>query len=197
MHQVNSTNESTTNLEKSPAGDDQQSPDDLDINAVFFNRLTEYLVMNEISKHGLCRPVYAKYNNGIAYGYTQGVVLNGALMLTNDFLNEMATKLAKFHSIKYEIPDAKFKTHFDRMANQFGPMVEHMANNVDAFLNSADEFPYNKFPRLSSLHEIDQKILSLLTQIGLGEIVFCHNDANQKNVIWNAQERTLGKCGDY
>lgn len=27
----------------------------------FFSRLTEYLVMNEVSKFGLCQPVYAKF----------------------------------------------------------------------------------------------------------------------------------------
>ena len=59
--------------------------------------------------------IYAKYKNGLCYGYTEGVTLDGALMLTNDFLNEMATKLAKFHSIKFEIPSIKFETHFHRI----------------------------------------------------------------------------------
>ena len=73
--------------------------------------------MQVVSSRGLCQPVYATYNNGIAYGFTRGVTLNGQLMLTEDFLNEAATKLARFHSIKYEIPDLPFKTHLERSEN--------------------------------------------------------------------------------
>ena len=114
-------------------------------------------------------------------------------MLTNDFLNEIATKLAKFHSIKYEIPDAKFKTHFEKMDTQFRPMIEHLITPVQTGLNSINEFPYNQYPKLIDLFTLRQKLISLLTQIGFGEIVFCHNDTNQKNIIWNAQQRTLGE----
>lgn len=41
-------------------------------------------------------------------------------MLTHDFLNEAATKMAKFHSIKYEVPGIPFKTHYDRVYDQMG-----------------------------------------------------------------------------
>lgn len=42
---------------------------DFDIGTAFFNRITEFSVMNEVSKYGLCQPVYAKYKNGICYGF--------------------------------------------------------------------------------------------------------------------------------
>ena len=96
----NQTNGGLNNGETSAAKPENGSNEtvqqpEVDFSEVIFSRMTEYKVMNEISKYGLCKPVYARYTNGIAYGYTQGVVLNGALMLTNDFLNEMATKLGK------------------------------------------------------------------------------------------------------
>src|SRR5699024_1800819 len=68
-----------------------------------FNRLIEYQLMNEISKHGLCQPVYAKYSNGICYGYAEGTTLTGSLMNSEEYLQEAASKLARFHSIKYQI----------------------------------------------------------------------------------------------
>ena len=115
-------------------------------------------------------------------------------MLTNDFLNEMATKLAKFHSIKYEIPDVKFKTYFERMETQFiNPMIERMIEPVQVCIDGIDEFPYDQYPKLIDIFALKKKLISLLTQIGFGEIVFCHNDTNQKNIIWNAQQRTLGE----
>ena len=48
-------------------------------------------------------------------------------MLTNDFLNEAATKMAKFHSIKFEVPGIPFKTHYDRVYDQMG---QAFAGNV-------------------------------------------------------------------
>jgi len=168
-------------------------PENFDINKLFFNRDTEFEVMNVVSKFGLCEPVYAKYNNGLCYGYTDGVTLNGALMLTNDFLNEMATKMARFHTIRHSIQNIKSKTHFERMNSEFGPMLEHMISVVNGYIEAnKNDYPYNNFPNLLSLVDMEKTITGLLTEIGFGEITFCHNDTNQKNVIWNPQERTLG-----
>ena len=73
--------------------------------------------MHVVSKHGLCQPVYATYTNGICYGFTEGATVSGPLMLTSDFLLESSSQLAKFHAIDYEVPDAKFPSHYDRTEN--------------------------------------------------------------------------------
>ena len=46
---------------KPSAAGEQQPPADLDINTLIFNRLTEYQVIQAVSRHNLCQPVYAKY----------------------------------------------------------------------------------------------------------------------------------------
>lgn len=106
-------NEKTAAIDLNQTNQDQ--PKNFDINTMIFNRITEYKVMNEVSKYNLCKPVYAKYANGLCYGFNNGITLNGPLMLTHDFLNEMATKLAQFHSIKLDLENIKFKTNFERM----------------------------------------------------------------------------------
>ena len=88
---------------------------------VIHSLLSELGIMQALSKHGLCQPVYGKYENGIVYGYAEGVTLTGELMLTNEFLNEAARKIARFHSIKYEVPGIKFKTNLERQELQFRP----------------------------------------------------------------------------
>lgn len=45
--------------------------------------------------------------------FSHGVTLTGPLMLTYDFLNEIAPKLARFHCIKFDMPEIKFKTHHE------------------------------------------------------------------------------------
>jgi len=160
--------------------------------SMLFSRMTEYLVMNEVSKHGLCQPVFAQYNNGICYGYTQGVTVNSALMLTTDFLTEMATKLAEFHSIKLELPGIEHKTHFDKIDQQFKPLVEKMIGFVEGFMMTVDEFPYNVYPKPSAMLEMREQVLNLIKEVEFGDIVFCHNDLNKMNLIWDSQKRTLG-----
>ena len=56
--------------------------------------------------------------------FTEGTTLNGPLMLTTDFLNEAATKLAKFHAIDYEVPDAKFPNHYVRTEQAMRPAFQ-------------------------------------------------------------------------
>lgn len=56
-----------------------------------------------------------KLDLGLCYGYSYGYTVDGPLMLTNDFLNEMASKLAKFHNINYKVQNVDSKTHYERM----------------------------------------------------------------------------------
>lgn len=65
-------------------------------------------------------------------GYTDGTVVNGLFMLTEEFLNEMAVKLAAFHSIKYELPGVEFKTHYDRVMLQVGPAFKGKSNLLNS-----------------------------------------------------------------
>ena len=71
-------------------------------------------------------------------------------------------------------------------------MFEHMMEITnESIAKVSDEFPYNALPNLGAIVAKKQKVLALLTETGFGEIVFCHNDINQKNVIWHPNNRTL------
>ena len=37
-------------------------------------------------------------------------------------------------------------------------------------------FPYNEIPRVEVQFELEDKIMAILNEAGLGRIVFCHND---------------------
>lgn len=54
-------------------------------------------------------------------------------------------------------------------------MFEHMISAIDAGMAQIDEFPYNEFPKMSSLLAEEQQILALLNEIGFGPITFCNN----------------------
>lgn len=179
-------------------------PEESDFSKMLFNRFAEYKVMHVVSKYDLCQPVYATYSNGIVYGFTEGTTLSGPLMLTNDFLNEASSKLAKFHSIDWEVPDAKFPNHYERMENgmrqafQGNPArftlksstpISLMTKNVfhsfkfpvnfeemDKQIMAIDEAPYTEVPRIEVLFDCEKKLKDAIIELGFGELVLCHND---------------------
>lgn len=64
-------------------------------------------------------------------------------------------------------------------------MMEQMIEVIETNMTKIGEFPYNQFPKLSTIAVTQQKIIALLSQIGFGEITFCHNDLNQVNILMN------------
>ena len=143
-------------------------PADFDLEASFFNRVSEYKVMNEISKYGLCQPVYARYSNGVCYGYSPGNTVDGKIMLSEEFLKEFTTKYALFNSIKYDIPGAMFKTHLERLETHFKPMMINMSAMIDDAISKIPEEPYNQFPTMTGIMELENKIMDYLSKIGMG-----------------------------
>lgn len=71
----------------------------------------------------------------------------------------------------------------------FSVLLEQIDNELGDKLN---EFPYNRMPKTKQLFEEEADIYKIFNDLGMGRIVFCHNDSNQKNIIWNPQTRTLG-----
>lgn len=63
---------------------------------------------------------------------------------------------------------------------------------MDKQILAIKEAPYTEVPRVQVLFDCEKKLLDMLMELGLGKLVLCHNDVNQKNQIWNAQNRSLG-----
>ena len=207
----------------------------------FFNRSSEFDVMNALSEHGLCARgrlsvsgfffdlfwflsgsssiflldsfekiplcqsnlfsnllsslipllhlVCAAYENGICYGYSCGEPVNAYLMLSDEFLDEMTVKLAKLHSLALELPETKFETYFHKLT--VPGQLNEMQRQLDEQIEAIDAEPYRSFPKISDLFDEEQRILSKLRQLGFGRPTLCHNDLNQKNIIYN-KEGSLG-----
>ena len=138
-----------------------------------------------------------KWNNGIAYKYTHGVVCDGRIMLTDEFLLEMSLKLAKLHTLKIDQPGIGFNTHFERGKTHTGPMMDEVGRSVQEAIEKVDVLPYKNFPKLSYLKEMQNGILKKLDELGLkdSDVRFCHNDLNSNNIIFNKQAEKLNQIG--
>ena len=54
------------------------------------------------------------------------------------------------------------------------------------------EFPFDVYPSIKSIVEDEKQIIDILKKLGMEErLFFCHNDTNQKNIIWDYHNRTL------
>ena len=118
-------------------------------------------------------------------------------MLTDEFLHEISLKLARIHCLKVDQPDIGFKTHFERMEKQTGPVMDEVDKSVQEAIEQVDVLPYKNFPKLNYLKELQNGILKTLHQLGLKEsdLRLCHNDMNSNNIIFNEKAEKLSQFG--
>lgn len=63
-----------------------------------------------------------------------------------------------------------------------------MLEEIDKSIALINEPPYNELPRLSVLLNDMERAKRIFEELGFSRIAFCHNDASQKNLIWNAND---------
>lgn len=164
----------------------------LQIDKLLFDRLYEFEVMKIISKHGLCAPIYGRFVNGLCYEYCEGTTLDSELMATQEFANEMSVRLAHFHSLSIApAPHSPFPTLFEKMKKTMVPMLHMLMPEVQEGISKSTVVSYQKYPSMAYLLEqaeaLEEKFEKKLG--GMGPIVFCHNDLNPKNGIYNAKTK--------
>lgn len=62
---------------------------------------------------------------------------------------------------------------------------ENVEKIGEQLLASVKEGPLMKMPKLNVLLEYQKRITKIFEQIGLGKTCLCHNDENQRNLIYN------------
>ena len=63
-----------------------------------------------------------------------------------------------------------------------------MLEKMDKHVALINEWPYTELPRVRLLLDEMERGRSICEALGLGRIVFAHNDCNQTNLIWNPDE---------
>jgi ethanolamine kinase len=132
---------------------------------VLIDRIQESENIKHLSVLGLCPEVYARFDNGMVYGYVEGDVFSLDDMTEKAGL--VAKHLAEWHSIKMQ--------HGSKPS---------LFVTIDAWL---EKLPHNS--KLSEMTRDHLKMESKLLQTSLEKlqspVVFCHNDLQVGNVIYN------------
>lgn len=80
------------------------------------------------------------------------------------------------------------------MTNQVQPIMSN--GSIDEKIENASQFPYNDLPTLTYLGNEEHKMLDRLKLLGMeDDIVFCHCDLNQKNIIYNKDNKIGERIG--
>ncbi|KAJ1981802.1 hypothetical protein H4R35_000568 [Dimargaris xerosporica] len=142
------------------------------------DRNQELINIHILSEHGLCPPLYGKFNNGIVYGFIPGDPLKAPGMSDPHVSSLVAQRLAEWHRV--EIPGPRTSKLF--------PILHKWFNEVIAVY--ANEPPAHRFHQLFSIDTIKQELAFLQKRLEAidAPVVFSHNDLLCANIIYNKSQ---------
>ncbi|KAJ8298738.1 hypothetical protein KUTeg_022798 [Tegillarca granosa] len=82
--------------------------------SILVDREAETEIIKTLSKEGICMPLYAILNNGIAYGFVHGEKLTVDTVRDEHISRLIAKEMAKLHSIKTKKDNPK-PSLFDKL----------------------------------------------------------------------------------
>lgn len=145
---------------------------------VLINRNLEIENMDLLSKSGLGSKLYGVFNNGICYQYLPGQPITREMVTSLSIYPLVARKMANMHLIKME---KKENILWDRMGIYInlcpGEFQDKRRNNLlkSNFLN-----------KQQLLYEF--ALLKKLLENCSSPLVFCHNDLNIPNILFNGSD---------
>lgn len=145
---------------------------------VIIDRSIERRNIELLNKVGCSKPLYATFDNGIAYGFIEGVTLNEVTCQDPEIFRCICKEIIRFHSVEGDGEKVPYIWTKAKLFIETGP---------DKFLeeNRTKILKEKVQPKKSLLNELEmlQSELSGLDS----PVVFCHNDLLLKNIIYNKQ----------
>ncbi|KAI2803706.1 hypothetical protein RDWZM_001636 [Blomia tropicalis] len=136
---------------------------------LFIDRQAEMRNMQYMNEAGLAAPLYCSFNNGIAYGFTTGLVLDQDLVQEPKISKMIAQQMAIMHSLKPKCEDEPKPCLFGDLHRFLSLIPKDKSRN----LNQEVDFMETVLPNIKS------------------PVVFCHNDLLMKNIIYNKSDEKI------
>lgn len=144
------------------------------------NRDQELLALLTMHKVGLSPPIYCQFGNGLCYGFVPGRVVELEELYQLEMSCRIARALGRLHSIS--IPS------LGKQATAF-QMIDRLLQKIPQDRTQTHQFHrlYGPWEQLKSEVGIVKVELSKLQST----MVFCHNDPQHNNIIYNAKMGTV------
>ncbi|KAJ1917460.1 hypothetical protein H4219_003203 [Mycoemilia scoparia] len=141
------------------------------------DRKHELQTMAGLARLSLCPRLYARFDNGLVYGYIPGRVVQPAEMGTPHVSKLIAVMLARWHMV--DLPGSQDPQLFITLNNWLNDIP-------DTFSNPNKQ---KQFVEQFNMNEIKAELELLESELTLldSPVVFSHNDLLSANVIYNEE----------
>ncbi|XP_015779994.1 PREDICTED: probable ethanolamine kinase [Acropora digitifera] len=154
---------------------------------LFIDRKKELETFQILHSKGYGPPVYGTLENGIAYGFLAGDVLNPVTIADPHISSLCARHMARIHAIKIDHENSRHKAE----PMLFNGYLKYLNLLPDKFEDPAKNERYEKeAPSKSKLKEEIEILKGVLLKHKC-PIVLCHNDLLCANIIYNRAKDTV------
>ncbi|CAD5111466.1 DgyrCDS777 [Dimorphilus gyrociliatus] len=149
---------------------------------VIIDRSVERRNIQLLCKVGCSKPLYATFDNGIAYGFIEGVTLDEETVKDPEIYRCICKEIIRFHSVECD-----------------GEKSAYIWTKTRMFIENMPE----KFPEEERTKKLKEKIASKETLLNEMEMLqnelsnldspvcFCHNDLLLQNLIYNKEKNRV------
>ncbi|ORZ18809.1 kinase-like domain-containing protein [Absidia repens] len=147
------------------------------------DRKQEIINIIILSQQGLAPPLYARFRNGLIYGFIEGRVSHVDDLGNPKMARWIAARLAQWH--KVELPEPSDKTNDQKRNQKLWKTMRGWFNQVPAKYN--DPKTQATFEKHFDMKHIKDEMDDLFEQLEKldSPIVFSHNDLLYGNIIFN------------
>ncbi|KAI7830052.1 kinase-like domain-containing protein [Kickxella alabastrina] len=140
---------------------------------VIIDRSQELINMAGLTRLGMCPPLYARFNNGLVYGFIPGTVAKPEEMGNDLWAPLIARKLAEWGQV--QLPGDH--------SPQLFPIIRRWMNDIPAnYASERDNAIFHKHFKIQDLIAECDQLDAILTKLD-SPVVFSHNDLLSGNVI--------------
>ncbi|XP_061166871.1 ethanolamine kinase 1-like [Saccostrea echinata] len=148
---------------------------------LIIDRNAEKKNMAELYEAGLCPPLYATFENGLAYGFAPGVTLDEKTVRDETIRKLIAKEMARLHIVQPKHISSKKCALFDKLKEWLKLIPESFSNR------EMNEKFKKKIPPKENLEAELLELEQCIESLGY-PTVFSHNDLLLKNIIYNKEE---------
>ncbi|KAH8551020.1 kinase-like domain-containing protein [Umbelopsis sp. PMI_123] len=151
---------------------------------LIIDRKQELMNIITLSAQNLCPPLYARFKNGLVYGYIEGAVSTVEDMFDAEKAKMIATKLARWHKVQ-PLADSDPTNHED---TKLWSTMRKWLNSVPA--QYEDPSTQATFENSVDMEYLKHELKTLSAKLGglKSPIVFSHNDLLYGNVIYSQNQ---------
>ncbi|KAI8997208.1 kinase-like domain-containing protein [Pilobolus umbonatus] len=160
---------------------------------LIIDRKQEVLNIITLSSQHMCPPLYARFKNGLMYGYIKGRVSSVEELGQEKTARWIAKKLANWHKVQIVENYSTYKNQ--KQEHLWSTMYKYLDQVPKKYLNKKTQSTFDKHFNMKEIRSEMEYLIEQLKKLK-APIVFCHNDLLYGNIIYD-DEKAEANFIDY